>query len=220
MVYYTIGKECFLLQLYKTYLTTMKRKLLILVLSFIVIGGSLYWQHVPHRWFGYYLAPTDTLTKADAIVVVSGSQDRIKHAVDLYKQGYAPTLILSGAAREGDTSNARAMAIEATRSGVPVEAIVLEEKAANTYENALYTRDIVTAQQMKKLILVTSPYHQRRVYNTFLATFKETDARLQNSPSVYSPWHPNSWWNDPTMKHLTQTELVKLLWAKLSGNYH
>lgn len=179
----------------------------------------LYWLKVPHYLLGQYLSPSDNLYPADAIVVVSGDNDRMKHAVDLYKKGYAQKLILSGAAKDGLASNALAMHIEASQSGVPDEAVIMEEKALNTYENALYTKEIVISQGMKNIILVTSPYHQRRVYETFKNVFNGSGIQLQNSPSVYSSWKPSDWWNTERESHLTQEESIKVLWSAVTGNY-
>src|SRR3989344_1843468 len=197
----------------------MKKKLLFICLGLISIAVILYWLKVPHLLIGRYLAPSDNLSRADAIVVVSGDSDRMRQAIDLYKQGYAPKLILSGAARDGITSNALAMHIEASQSGIPNEAVILEEKANNTYENALYTKEIVLSQGMQNIILVTSPYHQRRVYETFKNVFKGSGVKLQNSPSVYSDWKPYSWWNRERELHLTQEETIKVLWSGITGSY-
>ncbi|HCE30982.1 hypothetical protein A2778_05480 [Candidatus Daviesbacteria bacterium RIFCSPHIGHO2_01_FULL_40_24] len=197
----------------------MKKKLLFICLGLISIAVILYWLKVPHLLIGRYLAPSDNLSRADAIVVVSGDSDRMRQAIDLYKQGYAPKLILSGAARDGITSNALAMHIEASQSGIPNEAVILEEKANNTYENALYTKEIVLSQGMQNIILVTSPYHQRRVYETFKNVFKGSKVKLQNSPSIYSSWKPDNWWNRERELHLTQEETIKVLWSSITGSY-
>ncbi|MBI2314506.1 hypothetical protein HYU93_00380 [Candidatus Daviesbacteria bacterium] len=82
----------------------MKKKLLFICLGLISIAVILYWLKVPHLLIGRYLAPSDNLSRADAIVVVSGDSDRMRQAIDLYKQGYAPKLILPGAAGDGITS--------------------------------------------------------------------------------------------------------------------
>lgn len=197
----------------------MKKRILIAFVAFLMLMAAAYIQKVPHILLGYYLSPSDVLTKADAIVVVSGDSDRMKHAIDLYKQDLAPKLILSGAAREGFTSNALIMQIEASRAGVPNKAVLMEEKAYNTYENAVYTKEIVLAQSMKNIILVSSPYHQRRVYETFRSAFKDTGVRLQNSPSPYAKWKPNNWWYSERELHLTQEEILKVFWANVTGTY-
>ena len=196
----------------------MKKKIAIIILV-LFIFLAVYQQKVPHQMLGYYLSPSDNLTKADAIVVVSGDGDRMKHAIDLYKQGFAPKLILSGAAKEGFTSNALAMHIEASQSGIPKEAVITEEKAANTYENAVYTKEIVVSQGMRNVILVSSPYHQRRVYETFSSVFSGTEVKFQNSPSIYSTWKTDNWWKTKRESHLTQEETLKILWATITGSY-
>ena len=197
----------------------MKKKLFFTCLSLVFIVAILYLLKVPHVLIGLYLSPSDILSQADAIIVVSGDTDRMKHAIDLYKKGYSSKLILSGAARGGFTSNALAMHLEASRSGVPNDAVILEEKAFNTYENALYTKGIVLSQGMRNIILVSSPYHQRRVYETFKSVFRGTDVGLQNSPSIYSSWKPDNWWRSEREIHLTREELLKTLWTKITGNY-
>jgi len=196
-----------------------KWNFLLFFVLLVVVAIFLFQQKIPHKLIGQYLSPSDNLTKADAIVVVSGDTDRIQHAIDLYKQGYAPKLILSGAAKEGFTSNALAMQIEASQSGIPSEDVILEEKAYNTYENATYTKEIVLSQGIKNIILVSSPYHQRRVYETFKNVFKGSEVKLQNNPSTYSSWRSDSWWKSDKNLHLTQEESLKTLWANISGNY-
>ena len=120
----------------------IKKTVIILILiSSVVFPAFFYHLKIPHRLVGHYLSPSDALAYADAIVVVSGDSDRLPHAVSLYNQGFTTTVILSGATREGSRSNAKAMEIQAIKEGIPKKAIILEEKAINTYENALYTFD-------------------------------------------------------------------------------
>lgn len=197
----------------------MKKRIFFIASFLVVVVLILYFQKIPHILVGQYLSPADVLSKADAIVVVSGDSDRIKHAVDLYKRGLAHKLILSGAAQEGFTSNALAMQLEASLSGIPNEAIMLEEKATNTYENALFTKEIIKSQGLKSLILVSSPYHQRRVYETFNYVLRGDGVLIQNSPSIYSNWKVRNWWLSETNTHFTNEEILKMLWIKISGNY-
>lgn len=197
----------------------MKKKIFIIFLSLIFIVTIFYWLKIPHLLIGQYLSPQDTLSQADAIVVVSGDSDRMKQAINLYKRGYAPKLILSGAAKDGLTSNALAMHMEASESGIPDEAVILEEKAYNTYENAVFTKQIALKQGFKNLILVTSPYHQRRVYETFRNVFGGSDVKLQNNPSIYSGWRSDNWWNNKKDLRLTQQEIIKIFWFAVTGSY-
>jgi hypothetical protein len=51
---------------------------------------------------GFFLSPQDKLRHADVIVAVSGgeTEQRTKEAIELYRSGYAPKLLFSGAAQD------------------------------------------------------------------------------------------------------------------------
>lgn len=197
----------------------MKKKFVIVGIL-IAVSALLYWNHVPHIMLGKYLSPSNTPQKADVIVVASGSDDRIFHAIDLYKANVAPKIIVTGAAQKGPVSDAAAMSVIAQSHGIPAEAIMIEERATDTYENALYANEIIQKNKFKNIVLVTSPYHQRRLYETFKSICNIPKCLLFNSPSPYSAWHENTWWFTQQEKEHTTKELAKIAWAKLSGNYH
>ena len=46
--------------------------------------------------------------------------------------------------------------------GVPREALVLEERAGNTRENAIFCADLMRARRMESALLVTSALHMPR----------------------------------------------------------
>lgn len=199
------------------------KKLLSCVISFLIIFGVffyLYLNHLPHLLIGRYLSPSDKLTKPDVIIVISGSNDRVEHAINLYKGEFASKMILSGAAKKGPVSNAKAMQIEASKAGVLNDDIILEEKATSTYENAIFTKEIIKSQGFHKIILVTSPYHQRRAYETFRYVLRDLGVQILNSPSSdESSWKADSWWYSKEDSKMTKNELLKIIWAKISGNY-
>src|SRR5262249_15901109 len=90
-----------------------------------------------------------------------GAQERLKQAVDLYRAGYAPILILSSgyvySFHEADVM--RALAID---QGVPASAIAIEDRATNTYENVRCVDEILGEHGWRRILLVSSPYHMRR----------------------------------------------------------
>ena len=55
----------------------------------------------------------------------------------------------------------------AVSNGVPGDAIILEERASNTYQNVTNTRDILAAHGWRRIALVSSPYHMRRAILTW-----------------------------------------------------
>jgi uncharacterized SAM-binding protein YcdF (DUF218 family)/glycosyltransferase involved in cell wall biosynthesis len=123
-------------------------------------------------WAAAPLVQSAAPQKADAIVVFAGgvgesgkagggAQERIKRAVDLYKAGYAPFLILSSG-YVYSFHEAEVMRALAADQGVPPSAIVLEERATNTYQNVTFVADILRDHQWRRILLVSSPYHMRR----------------------------------------------------------
>ncbi len=197
----------------------MRKKLFIiiflgLVTAFLIFMGV----ETAFTAIGRYFSPTDSLTKADAIVVVSGSNERLDHALSLYKSGFGPKLIFSGAASEGPMSNAKAWKIEAIKNGVPTNAIIIEEKAISTYENALFTKDIIIERGFKHIILVSSVYHQRRAYESFKNVLKGQDVVIQNSPAEAPLWRVDNWWRSKSGIQTTIREVVKLIWLKIGLN--
>ncbi|HEX3082723.1 MAG TPA: YdcF family protein [Candidatus Saccharimonadia bacterium] len=168
---------------------------------------------------GYYLSPQDKLTKADAIVAISGgeTQARTEEAIRLYKEGYGANIIFSGAALDtSGPSNAKAMAQDALAAGVPQTAIQLDEAATNTRENASGVSGIVHEDKYHSIILVTSPYHQRRAYITFHRALG-SEVKIINHSSYDAEWRRSHWWATPASRTLTADELQKVLYELLSG---
>lgn len=157
-----------------------------------------------------YLSPQDSLVNVDAIVVVSGGDTdaRISEGVKLYLQKWAPIIIFSGAAAEGDVSNALAMKRIAVESGVPTENILIEEDSKTTSENADFTTKILQEKGYKSIILVTSPYHQRRAYNQFRAALGEEFVIINHSAKDET-WRKKGWWENANARFLTLAEILK-----------
>jgi len=176
-----------------------------LVLAFLLLMAVV-------AGLGFYLSPQDELERVDAIVAISGDDgQRLTTAVDLYLDGWADWLILSGAARDpASPSNALVMQRAAVESGVPEAAILLEEDSLNTRENARFVAKLAEKQDIDSLILVTSPYHQRSAYGEFE---RETgdDVTLLNYSARDEDWRRSQWWSTPRGWYLTLSESAKLL---------
>lgn len=138
--------------------------------SFSLVS-SLEWQYLPK----------EELPQASAIVLLGGGTrpqlpprpmsemneagDRITYAAKLYKEGKAPFIVVSGGFIDffGSTvPESEAMKELLMANGVPADAIVLESKSRNTYENGLYVREIADAEGFNEILLVTSGLHMPR----------------------------------------------------------
>lgn len=179
----------------------------------IVLGAGLLFG------VGFLLSPQDKPEKVDAIVVVSGGETdaRTAEGVELYQAGYAQKIVFSGAAQDPDSpSNAAAMRDQAIAAGVPAKAIVIEEKAKNTSENALNVSALLDEMGAKSIILVTSPYHQRRTSIMFHRVLGKSVTILNHS-APDQQWRRNHWWATAYSRNLTFSELQKVLYLLTSG---
>jgi len=169
---------------------------------------------------GFYLSPQDNVDKADVIVVVSGGQttSRAEKGIDLYKQGYAPKIIFSGASLDDGPSNAFAMRDQALASGVPASNIYIDEKSQNTYENAVNSKAILQSLAASKIILVTSPYHQRRANQTFESVLGK-DYQLLGVSAFDDRWSKSQWWRRGFPLFISVSETWKLIYIGITGNY-
>ncbi len=146
---------------------------------------------------------------ADAIVAISGGDTaaRTQEAIDLYEAGWAPIIVFSGAALDEDSpSNAAVMRKQALAAGVPDSAIIIEEDAMDTAQNAIKTARILT--DANRIILVTSPYHQRRAYIEFKAVFGD-DVTILNHPTINDRQWTSAWFLTPNGWWLALSEMVK-----------
>ena len=194
----------------------MKRFLAVVTIVFGVAASAAV---VFFFGIGYYLSPQDQLTKVDAIVAISGGETntRAAEAVKLYKAGWGANIIFSGAALDpASPSNAKTMAEAAEAAGVPASAIALDEVATNTRENATGVGAIIDHNHYHSIILVTSPYHQRRAYITFRRVLGH-DFMIVNHSSVDAAWRRSDWWATADSRALTIDELQKVAYELLSG---
>lgn len=121
----------------------------------------------------WYYASFDQKQKADAVIVLgAGSWDsrvspvfreRLNHGIDLYTEGYAGKIILTGGYAAGNNeSDAHAAMIYCISQGVPQDDLILEEKSSNTEENIRNAKAIMDGRGMASAIIVSDPLHMRR----------------------------------------------------------
>lgn len=151
-------------------------------------------------------------SKFDAVVVLAGavlqkgslrptdeasetSRQRTTCGVELWLQGLAPKLLLSGGdatvLRTGP-SVSREMKRWALRLGVPESAIQIEENSRTTYENAVQTKTLLGPAH---ILLVTAAYHLPRAVGLFE---KQGFAVTPVACGYESTHHPQQAWEQKT----------------------
>ena len=138
------------------------------------------------------------MEKADCILTLGSHDLRVpERAAELYLQGFAPLMIMSGGLgnftqeiwTEKEADKFAAIAIE---KGVPASAILIENNSTNTGENILFTQKLLREKGLEpnSFIVVQKPYMERRSF----ATFKKHWPRkklIVTSPQISFEEYPN-----------------------------
>jgi len=123
-------------------------------------------------WQVWSTGRTDQVRTVDAIVVLGAAQydgrpspqlaARLDHSIDLWNQGVAPLVVVTGGNQEGDRfTEASASAQYLVDRGVPAAVIVQEAAGTTTYESLVGARDLLD-DSVETVLIVTDPYHAQR----------------------------------------------------------
>ena len=205
----------------------MKRFLRIAVCFFIALAAWIALSYISAR----YLAVEKPLQNADAIFVLSGSEDyveRTHEAAKLFKAKVAPKIFLSNDGLQGgwyQEERRNPYFVEHARweligLGVPAEAIeTLPTIVSGTVDEANLLVKVAAERNLKSLLLVTSAYHTRRTLWTFQTVVSKSNLLLEigiKSPSnekmILSPL---GWWLSVKGWQTIGGEYVKLVYYRL-----
>ena len=189
--------------------------IILLLVSLAALAGCPY--------AGAYLIVEQPLHKADAIVVLAGSQvERWLEAADLHREGLAPSILMSPGYVDPLGDELRARGIRLPREidvhrdamvqlGVPVTAIdIMPHGYDNTADEAAGVRAIAQPRGWKRLIVVTSKYHTRRALFAFERELRGTGIEVQVKGSRHDRAKPDGWWRHRSDLRFVVSELQKL----------
>ncbi len=183
--------------------------LLLLAVAFIVLATS--WQSILTA-AARFLIVSDNLEKADVIVVLSGgrSDERVRQAADLYHQGYAPQVVLSGGEQLQGVAIPELLKAQALAHGIPASALLYEKASTSTFEQARDLRSIFEQRQVSRAIIVTSSYHTRRTRYLFHKVFAGSPVEILVYPVQQDYFSPIQWWTREWDTEEVVLEYIKL----------
>ena len=141
-----------------------------------------------------WVGDRDQAAPADAIIVLGAAaydakpspvfEERIRHGLDLYRQGYAPKLIFTGGfggagARFSESQVARRYAL---KQDIPAQDILIENRSRTTRQNLIEAKRLMDAHGMRRAILVSDPLHMARALR--LSDELGIDALASSTPST------------------------------------
>lgn len=116
----------------------------------------------------------DQTRTVDAIVVLGAAQydgrpspqlqARLDRAVELFRDGWAPVIAVTGGSMPGDRfTEAEASRRYLERQGVPPDAITGENQGRSTWESLQRLGVVLTSEGRTRVLLVSDPFHLLRV---------------------------------------------------------
>ena len=169
----------------------------------------------------------DEPEKAD-IIFIPGSSNWVlaETAARLYKEGKAEKIMPSGMyfyqfgrfmnERVTDErykgiyrTEAEFLASVLIKNGVPEEDVIREEKATNTYENAIYSKELLREMKfrIKSAIICPQAFHARRALMTYSDSFPDT--KLYVVPTNTQNITADNWYNTERGRQVVLGELRK-----------
>lgn len=109
--------------------------------------------------------------KVDGDTLSHMLEDRVKTGINLYENGAAPKILMSGDHGREEYDEVNAMKDYAVNSGVPSEDIFMDHAGFSTYESMYRARDIFCAE---KIIIISQEYHLYRA--VYIARYLGLDA--------------------------------------------
>lgn len=160
------------------------------------------------------MKPQDSL---DDLSSFRRGADRATAAVELYKLGLIERIIVSGGdagLTETRVPESHVIAQFMRRMGIPQDAILIEDKARNTTENAAFTKELLAGltDVPDRFLLITSAFHMRRAVASFAHEGLEVTPMPVDVRSDELSWDPRMWLF-PTARALDAWEVLLKEWV-------
>ncbi|TAL11324.1 MAG: YdcF family protein [Nitrospirae bacterium] len=193
----------------------MRRLLWVAVILLVLAASAVFGLDAAGR----ALIVEDPLHSADAILVLGGETregDRVAHAVQLYKRGLAPLLVVSGTPVGFRTHEAEVMQRHAEFLGVPAARILaVKHNADSTREEAAIVVPVLRGRGLKEVILVTSNYHTARAKRIFTKAAGPSGPSFLASPVHEDSFEPDGWWKKRRHAKTFVFEAIKTVWSAI-----
>lgn len=164
----------------------------ILLIFFIIIAG---WFLI-HSFIITADGLNDRVHKADCILILGNTvnydgtlsdrlRGRVEKGLQLYKDGFAPKIVVSGGLGKEGYYEGIEMKRYLTERGVSPKAVIVDNKGINTYETAKVFAEIAEAQNINSVIVVSQFFHITR---TKYILKKKSTVKVYSAHAEYFEW--------------------------------
>jgi uncharacterized SAM-binding protein YcdF (DUF218 family) len=197
-----------------------RQRVLIIAIACALVGFGAY------AFFnlGIFMAHEDPLQPADAIFVFAGTvAERPLEAAELYRSGLAPRIVITRATIEQATFEVQQRGVRIpteheinrevlSQLGIPESALVTPTFIHdNTGEEARTLRELALAHHWRRVIVVSSKYHLRRVAFATRRQLRGTEVEILARGSRYDRADPARWWTRRSDIRSLMSEVPKVI---------
>lgn len=158
----------------------------------------------------------DQIEPADIILIPGGSHPQLmEKAAQLYQLGMAPYILPTGKFNPKIPEYASEWEFLKSiglKLGVPESAILKEDQASHTFENAEFSWKVIKEQGLKiqKAILVCKGVHSRRALLTYQTVFPKEIKFFVSSVTDNNGINRQNWFQDEKAIRRVMTEVIKI----------
>jgi uncharacterized SAM-binding protein YcdF (DUF218 family) len=151
------------------------------------------------------------------IILIPGSDcmELAERAAKLYTLGMAPVILISGGSNPllpDHASESEFLKNAAVSKGVNPNVIILEDRARNTFENAVFSWRLIEQNLLKpkRCIIICKAYHSRRALLTYRARFPEDMEFLISTVEDSKKINRQNWFLSDNGIETVMGEVVKI----------
>ena len=191
--------------------------------------GANTWYKVPLVKLYATLVVNDPVEPVDLIVVMAGRMERKEYGLSLFRSGIAPRLVLSigrfevskmaginldglaelKALRDTIPPDERHFFTTVDHTGVHHENVKL--RRWSTYGEALALRKFLKEGTARRVMIISSDVHLRRVALTFAKVFRNSSFQFSYCAVPSTLLNSETWWLHEQSRGFVFNELVKLV---------
>ena len=140
----------------------------------------------------------DQRRPVDAIVVLGAAQyngrpspvlrARLDHALQLYREGLAPRIVVTGGVGRGDTTSEATVGRHyLVTHRVPAASVVVQPQGRSTHASLIAVAEWLKSEHLRRVLLVSDPFHMLRLR----LEARRNDLEAYTSPTDSSPISDN-----------------------------
>lgn len=143
-----------------------------------------------------YMCLGQEIKKCDCILGLGCNDSLVpKRCATLYNEGYADIIIFTGAKGKStfdwNISEAEKFRDIAVSLGVPIDKILIEDKATNTGDNFKFVQQLIEEKNLdiNSFLIVQKPYMERRCYAVFKKIFPDKECCVTSSQVSFEQYY-------------------------------